>query len=138
MLDQLQIFDPTAAWRDSIVRRWLDDRTETSELDVKTCLQAAIKKHYDSRYKMLRETHPLGVQVNLASGVANGVLVVRTVDACAKLVRCIVTRTLQFYTSEEDGALVLRERISDCVFRIATRDLMLTNAFWNFYLEPSE
>jgi hypothetical protein len=138
MLEQLQIFDPTAAWTDASVRRWLDDRAAALEADVEARLQSAIQKHYDSRYKLLRETHPLGIQVNLASGVANGVLVVRTVDACAKLVRCIVTRTLQFYVNEEDSALVLRERISDCVFRIATKDLMLTNAFWNFYLEPSE
>lgn len=90
------------------------------------------------RANTLRETHPLGVQVNLATGVANGVLVVRTVDACAALVRRIMTATLDFTVSEENGATVLRERISGCVFRIATGDVMLTNAFWNFYLDPSE
>src|SRR5262249_34892876 len=94
MLEQLQIFDPTAAWMDASGRRWLDDRVAAPEADVEARLQSAIQKHYDSRYKLLRESHPLGIQVNLASGVANGVLVVRTVDACAKLVRCIVTRTL--------------------------------------------
>jgi hypothetical protein len=138
MLEQLQIFDQPSAWRDSIVRKWLDDPHGAEPVAVEQRLQKAIRAHYDRRYNTLRETHPLGIQVNLASGVANGVLVVRSVDACAKLIRSIVTRTLQFYIREEEGATVLRERISDCVFRLATRDLMLTNAFWNFYLEPSE
>lgn len=138
MLEQLKVFDAAAAWKDRTVRKWLDEPAAASEGEVEARLQAAVQKHYDSRYKMLRETHPLGIQVNLESGVANGVLVVRTVEACAKLVRAIVTRTMQFYTAEERGATVLRERISDCVFRLATHDLMLTNTFWNFYLEPSE
>ena len=33
---------------------------------------------------------------------------------------------------------MLRESISGCVFRIATANLMLTNAFWNSYLEPAQ
>jgi hypothetical protein len=101
-------------------------------------LQSAIKKHYDSRADMLRTTHPLGVQVNLATGVANGVLVVRTTADCAALVRRILTSILAFTVIDEGGATVLKETISGCVFRIATGDLMLSNAFWNFYLEPSE
>lgn len=86
----------------------------------------------------LRESHPLGVQVNLATGVANGALVVRTVGDCARLVRRIVTRTLESGVSEENGSTVLREVISNSVFRVATGDMMLSNAFWNFYLESSE
>jgi hypothetical protein len=138
MLEQLEIFDSAAAWQDRIVRKWLEEPSTASESEVEARLQVAVQKHYDKRYTMLRETHPLGIQVNLDSGVANGVLVVRSVEACAKLVRAIVTRTMQFYTAEDRGATVLRERISDCVFRLATHDLMLTNTFWNFYLEPSE
>jgi hypothetical protein len=138
ILEQLEIFEPTAAWHDGIVRRWIDERASVNEIEVEARLQDAVQKHYDKRYEMLRETHPLGIQVHLDSGIANGVLVVRTVPACAKLIRAIVTRTLRFYTREEDGATVLRERISDCVFRVVTRDSMLTNAFWNFYWEPSE
>jgi len=101
-------------------------------------LQQTISRYYNSRADTLCRTHPLGVQVHLDSGVANGVLVVRNVEDCAKLVRRIVTRTLHFTLTEEDGATVLRETISGCVFRIATGDVMLTNAFWNFYLQPEE
>jgi hypothetical protein len=86
----------------------------------------------------LRESHPLGIQVNLRTGVANGVLVVRSVSDCAKLVRRIVTRTLELELEESKQYTVLREKISRCIFRVMTADAMLTNTFWNFYLDPAE
>ena len=98
-----------------------------------------IKEHYDRRARTLTESHPLAVQVNLATGVANGVLVVRSPEACAQLVRGIVTRTLEFELEEEsEDYIVLREKISGSIFRVMTADAMLTNTFWNFYLDPAE
>ncbi len=138
ILEQLQLFSQRAAWEDRTVRSWLDDQDRMSIEKAKARLQEAIQIHYDGRAKTLRESHPLGVQVNLATGVAKGVLVVRTVGDCARLVRRIVTRTLEFGVSEENGSTVLREVISNSVFRVATGDMMLSNAFWNFYLESSE
>jgi hypothetical protein len=138
MLGQLQVFDPAAAWTDGVVRGWMDSPLAAPVEALKERLHRAIVKHYDGRAKTLRETHPLGIQVNLATGVANGVLVVRTVEDCATLVRNIVTRSLQFRVEEVEGTALLRECVSGCVFRVATGDVMLTNAFWNFYLEPSQ
>jgi hypothetical protein len=138
LLEQLQVFEPRAAWTDPELRRWIETPSSVPIRALQRRLQHVMKEHYDGRAKTLRETHPVGVQVNLATGVANGVLVVRTTADCARLVRRIVTRTLRFKVSEEDGGTVLLETISGCVFRIATNDQMLTNAFWNFYLAPSE
>jgi hypothetical protein len=72
--------------------------------------------------------------------VANGVLVVRSVEDCARLVKRIVTRTLEFdLTEEAEGDfLALREKVSGSIYRVMTRNMMLMNSFWNFYLEPSE
>ena len=97
-----------------------------------------VRGHYDKRADTLKEVHPLGIQVNLATGVANGVLVVRTVDQCADLVRRIVTGTLEFDLEEASGYTALRERVSGCIFRVMTADAMLTNTFWNFYTNPAE
>lgn len=138
LLGQLQVFEPAAAWMDQSVRAWIESPDLMDVEQGLSRLQTAIKKHYDGRAETLFTTHPLGVQVNLATGVANGVLVVRNVADCAALVRRILTSTLQFSVTEENGATVLRETISGCVFRIATGDFMLSNAFWNFYLDPSE
>lgn len=98
---------------------------------------------YDRRAATLIHSHPLGLQVNLATGVANGVLVVRNVEDCALLLRNIMLNSLEFDIEEQprEGShptLLLRERISKCVFRVVTGDRLLTNSFWNFYLEESE
>jgi hypothetical protein len=95
---------------------------------------------YDKRAKTLIETHPLAVQVNLETGVANGVLVVRAVDDCARLLRRILTNSMEFDLEEDQRALMwyLRERISRCVFRVVSKDRKLTNCFWNFYLQQEK
>lgn len=46
----------------------------------KDLLYSTVEQTYNKRAKALKETHPLGIQVSLRTGVANGVLVVRTID----------------------------------------------------------
>ena len=138
LLEQLRVFDPTSAWSDGEVRNWCREPSKASAAMIRSRLGVKVKEHYDRRAKTLRETHPLGIQVHLATGVANGVLVVRNVNHCAELVRRIVTRTLEFDLEEASDYTALRERISGCIFRVMTADAMLTNTFWNFYLNPAE
>jgi hypothetical protein len=101
-------------------------------------LGEAIRAHYDKRADTLKTSHPLGIQVNLETGVATGVLVARTTAECADLIRRILTRTLEFQICEkmvgDSRYLLLREKTTDSVFRVVTGDRFLTNAFWNFYL----
>jgi len=138
LLEQLQIFDPHAAWRDSTVRSWCES-PDTADFDIlRKRLITRMASHYDGRATTLRVSHPLGIQVNLETGVANGVLVVRSVADCANLIRNIVTQKLEFELEESERRTVLREKISGCIFRVVTRDEMLTNTFWNFYLDPAE
>lgn len=88
---------------------------------------------YNRRAKTLKESHPLGIQVNLATGVANGVLVVRTISKCADLLRRVVTNALEFQLQEKDSMWYLEESVSRCVYRVVSKDPKLTNCFWNFY-----
>ena len=142
ILERIQTLSANLAWNDPQVRRWLDapdkmDRDAGLELLVKTT-----QEHYEKRAETLMESHPLGIQVNLDTGVANGVLVVRTVTDCAELIYRFLTQTLQFRIERKSIENVeyqlLRETVSNSVFRVMTGDAMLTNSFWNFYLEPSE
>lgn len=89
------------------------------------------KRIYDRRARTLQQLHPLGIQVNLATGVANGVLVVRTVEACAKLLRAVLTNAMEFELEDSPGDQMwyLKERISGCVYRVVSRDRKLTNCF---------
>jgi hypothetical protein len=142
ILRQLQLQEPDAAWTDPQIKEWVRSPGKLDRSKGIARLQAAIERQFKKRDKLLREIHPLGIQVNLKSGVANGVLVVNTVEQCAKLVRGIMLRELRFdlETEKKNSGeyLFLREKISKSIFRVVTGEMMLTNAFWNFYLNPRE
>jgi hypothetical protein len=142
ILERLQAISPHLAWADHDVRRWLDAPAEMERNQAVARLVKAAREHYDKRATTLRENHPLGIQVNLETGVANGVLVVRSVQDCAELIFRIITASLEFNIERKlvDGVQYhfLREKISNSVFRVMTGDAMLTNSFWNFYLGAVE
>jgi hypothetical protein len=142
ILERLQAISPNLAWTDPQVRRWLDVPTEMDQGRAAALLVKMARRHYDKRAETLRESHPLGIQVNLDTGVANGVLVVRSAHDCAELIFRIVTGTLEFRIKKEllNGVEYhfLRETISGSIFRVMTGDAMLMNSFWNFYLEAVE
>lgn len=115
------------------------------------CLYLAIKesRFYNRRADLLSRYHPLAMQVNLSTGVANGILVARTYPDCIDLVKKLLTNTLEFsiiYKCREDpkdlhllkqlSVTVLEETVSKCPYRIVTGDEKITNSFWNFYLRP--
>lgn len=108
--------------------------TSTDQEKLCGIIATAEKAIYDQRAKTLRESHPLAVQVNLGTGVANGVLVVRRVEECAALLRRILLNDMEFDLETEGGMWCLREKISRCIYRVVTNDRKLNNCFWNFYL----
>ena len=99
-------------------------------------IAAAEVRMYERRARTLTESHPLALQVNLQTGVANGVLVVRTADQCAELLAKILHNELEFDLKDEEGMWLLSERISGSVFRAVSKNRRLTNCFWNFYKGP--
>lgn len=142
ILERLKIFSPDLAWSNHEVRSWLDVPEKIEREQALGLLVESTIQHYRKRAETLRESHPLGLQVNLDTGVANGVLVVRTIEDCARLIYRIVTLSLEFRIEKESVGnfeyYFLREKISNSIFRAMTGDAMLMNSFWNFYLEPSE
>jgi len=106
--------------------------------DLCAAIARAEKRIYDKRADTLRRRHPLAVQVNLSNGVATGVLVVRGVKECAKLLRSVLTNDMQLDVEEDDDMWYLREKISVCVYRVVTKNPRITNCFWNFYLQQRE
>jgi hypothetical protein len=138
LIDQIKIYDQDLAWTSKEIRGWLDDINNVSVESLKEKLYILAEKYYTRRAKNLKDNHPLGIQVNLRTGVANGVLVARTIEACVQLIKKIVLNDLEFDLVEEvvddvNSKLYLREKISDSIFRIKTNNTLLTNAFWNFY-----
>lgn len=99
-------------------------------------LAEAEQELFESRDRTLRKVHPLAIQVHLDSGVANGVLVVRSIQDCAELLYRLVTNTLEFEikTDNREGATLLIESVSGCPFRVQTKNGTINNSFWSFYL----
>jgi hypothetical protein len=99
-------------------------------------LATAEKHNFEKRAGVLKTVHPLGLQVHLESGVANGVLVVRTIAECADVLVRLLTNNLKFNITvdEKEGCTILEESITECAFRAVTLYEKLSNSFWNFYL----
>jgi hypothetical protein len=99
-------------------------------------LATAEKALFDKRAKSLEKSHPLAVQVHLETGVANGVLVVRSISDCAKLLAQLIKNSCEFKfdSQRESGILCLIEKISNSPFRVMTRNSTVSNAFWSRYL----
>lgn len=98
-------------------------------------LADAENRLFESRAATLQKTHPLALQVRLESGVANGVLVVRSLDDCADLLRKLLTNDCSFTVdrSTEKGITALVEEKSHCIFRAVTDNPTITNSFWSRY-----
>lgn len=143
ILQQLRLYAPDSAWTDPEIQKWASNPSAIPEDAAIKRLQSCMDSHFEKRNRILRDIHPLGIQMNLQTGVANGVLVANSIEQCARLVRALLLRELEFELSEDQdpnraGYLYLREKISNSIFRVVSGDAFLTNAFWNFYLNPNE
>jgi hypothetical protein len=138
--DDLEEFCKRRIWHsvsDVQAVKSLRNRCDKEILRLCRIVAAAEKRICDGRARIFKTIHPLALQVNLATGVANGVLLVRSVEQAARLLRCVVTRSMEFDLEEDAELWYLRERISGCVYRVVTKDRKLGNCFWNFYLNSS-
>ncbi len=142
-ISKLDRFDEQTLWQSlSEPARLAQFQSDNSvELD-RFCrvIAAAEKQIYDKRFYTLKNTHPLAIQVNLDTGVANGVLVVRDIQSCAKLIWRILTNSLKFETPTYDDdtkCWYLKESLTGSVYRVVTANEKLTNCFWNFYQQRS-
>jgi len=133
----LSDFAHTTVFRSVPERKAVEEFRSRYEMEIaRLCslIAASEKRIYDSRATTLKRRHPLGIQVNLATGVANGVMVVRNVADCAALLRRVLTDTMEFDLVEDAAMWYLRERISGSDFRVVTKNAKINNCFWNFYL----
>ena len=74
------------------------------------------------------------MQVDIHSGIANGVLVVRNIKQCTSLIDAMLKNALKFEIKhEKEGYYSLIEEISQSNFRVITDYEKLKNSFWNFF-----
>ena len=92
--------------------------------------------NYEKRAKLLMGLHPLSMQINLDSGVSNGVLVVRNAKDCARLLHRLLTNNMTFTIKQVDDCTFLEEEISHCPYRAIVNNEKLTKCFWNYFSKP--
>lgn len=142
LAEALSDYDRNIIWRslsdEDAVKEF---RAKHKDVLPKFCeaLSQSERSIYDKRADALKRTHPLAIQVNLDTGVANGVIVARDVETCAKLIRRILTNSMQFTVAydKDTDAWHLVEQLTNSIFRVVTRNAKLTNSFWNFYRKDS-
>lgn len=136
-LNEASAFDPFYILASDEEQRFMEEHALWErKKEVCEILATSESKLYDLRAETLQQIHPLAVQVHLDTGVANGVLVVRSVENCAKLLRGLLLNSCEFdiVRSRREGATLLVEKISGCPFRVLTDNETLTNSFWSWYL----
>ena len=84
------------------------------------------------------DTHPLSFQIFSQNGVARGVLVTRTVEDTAKILRGLLIDGLSYTLYDDEFNYLLKEKISGCPIRIVVKDNVLTGAFWNEFSRDQE
>ncbi|MEM2140888.1 hypothetical protein [Nitrososphaera sp.] len=100
---------------------------------------------FNKRADTFRIRHPLGMQIELSTGVAHGVLVVRTPEQCARLLFDIFTNNMEFEImdgeqsdSNDENYYLIEKNYSKSPYRIVTKNLLLNNCFWNLYFDGKE
>ena len=92
-LDEYRHNQPFSLWAEKEIafKKKYEDFLQVCEI-----LAIAECYNFDRRADLLKGKHPLSMQVDLQSGVANGVLVVRNAEDCAKLLYRILTNSMEF------------------------------------------
>jgi hypothetical protein len=111
--DEHDAFKQKHAWFDSFVRAFV----------------FAEAVNFDKRATVLRQFHPLGLQIAVATGTANGVLVVRKREDCERLFEAILLNDAEFRIADEKWGTSLIESISNSRYRVVTDEPVLTAAF---------
>jgi len=96
------------------------------------------KVNYDKRAENFREDHPLGLQIAVKTGVAHGIMVVRSPEECARVLRKVMLHEREFTIEHEKGVFLLRETESKSVVRVVSDSPLLTHAFWTYFNENNE
>jgi len=94
---------------------------------------AYVPPDLDSKAELLRIDHPLGLQIAINTGVAHGIIVVRSPEDCAKMLRKVLLRERTFKIRHEKGNFLLEETDTKSVLRVVSDDPYLTHAFWTFF-----
>lgn len=94
----------------------------------------------DTRYRIAKYIHPLTKLIDFKSGVANGAIIVKTVNDVVSILKRLINNDMEYSLQkkksdkpENDGYFILIEKTSGSDVRIQSNDSILTKSFWNYF-----
>jgi hypothetical protein len=87
----------------------------------------------DTRAKVFQADHPLGLQISVRTGVAHGIVVVRTKQQCATMLKKVLLHELEFAIQHESGSFRLVEKETGSALRVVTDDPLMAHSFWTYF-----
>jgi transcriptional regulator with XRE-family HTH domain len=101
---------------------------QQTRIELEKILQAVAVTFEINRARVFKEVHPLALQVILSTGVLNGILVSRSVDSCAALLKGVLENSLQLELVRDDDNYRLLEKTTGSTIRVIARNALLSNA----------
>ncbi|WP_158619246.1 helix-turn-helix domain-containing protein [Corallococcus sp. AB011P] len=121
------------SWLDSVVKKGertpLPDELRADFIRI----LVATTVNFEKRARIFREVHPLALQVILSTGVLNGILVVRSVESCARIVGQLVRNDLKLELKFDDYNYRLIEQLTGSTIRVISRHHLIGHAFDRHY-----
>jgi hypothetical protein len=128
--------------KNTAIEKWLKKILSGSTSDIKFTkeireglLDFLVKQtsDFERRANLFREEHPLALQIIRNSGVLNGILVVRSIDTCAKLIKSIIENKLELEIQDDNDNYKLIEKNTLSAIRVISKHKLIANAFSTFY-----
>jgi deoxyuridine 5'-triphosphate nucleotidohydrolase len=126
-------------------RRWLDEvrcqRAKHVPRELREGLAGilvATSIRFEKRAKVFREIHPLALQIILSTGVLNGILVARSVEQCARVLRSLMANSLSLEIMEDAHNYRLVEKDTGSTVRVISRHTLLGHAFQHHFPGKAE
>lgn len=85
----------------------------------------------EKRALTFKDVHPLSFQVSAISGVSRGVIVTRTVEDTAYILRGLLLGNLEYEMFDDNFNTLLYEKRTSSPIRVVTKEPTLTTAFWS-------
>jgi len=73
----------------------------------------------------------MSLQASPIDGVSRGIIVTRSIEDTAKVIRGIFVGTLEYDIINDPQNWLLLDRITNSPVRVVTKDAVLTTAFWS-------
>jgi hypothetical protein len=88
----------------------------------------------ETRSNFYREVHPLSRLINFTNGVPVGAIVTDKIDDVIEIIKRVLTNEMAYELQQgKPGHFQLSEKRTKSIVRLQTADILLREAFWNYY-----